>query len=59
MALAFILQTDRNQIFQMWYYEALQTKGLQSYKPSKFGKTGDGTRAAGEQRFTSIQLAKM
>ena len=28
----------------MRYYEALQTKGLQSYKPSKFAKTGDGHR---------------
>ena len=34
----FWLQTDISHIFQMRYYEALQTKGLQSYKPSKFAK---------------------
>ena len=44
--LIFRLQTNMNQIFWMKYYEALQTKGLQSYKPSKFTKIGDGPRAS-------------
>ena len=30
----------------MRYYGALQIKGLQSYKPSKFTKIGDGSRAS-------------
>ena len=33
-ALDFLLLTDMNQIFQLRYCETLQTKGLQSYKPS-------------------------
>ena len=46
MALAFSLQIDMNQIFQMKYYEALQIKGMQSYKPSKFAKNEDRPRAS-------------
>ena len=41
-----VFKTDMNQIFQMRYYEALQIKGLQSYKLSKLGKNGDGPRAS-------------
>ena len=47
--LIFWFQTDMNQIFQMRYYEALQIKGLQSYKPSNFTKTKDGPPASLDQ----------
>ena len=46
MALAFSLQSDMNQIFQMRYYEVLQTKELKSYKSSNFAKIKDGPRAS-------------
>ena len=46
MILILQLQTDMNKIFQMRYYRALQIKGLQSCKPSKFAKNGDGPRAS-------------
>ena len=42
----FCLQTDMNQIFKMRYYEALQTKELQSYKPSYFTKIRFGPWAS-------------
>ena len=35
MTLAFILQTEMNQIFQMQYFMLLQIKGLQKYQRSK------------------------
>ena len=35
-----------NQIFQMRFYGALQTKGLQSYEPLKFTKAKDGPNAS-------------
>ena len=50
MNLGFLLQIDMNQIFQMRYYGAFQTKELQIYKPSKFAKTGDGPQASLENR---------
>ena len=42
--LIFWLKTGMYKVFQMRYYEALQTKGLQIYKPSKFTKTEDRPR---------------
>ena len=38
------LQLFMNQIFQMSYCRAVQAKGVQSYKPSKFALAGDGNQ---------------